>query len=560
MLNDQLTNGNSPKQVRPTPRKNKAAYPMPGNKNADAGEPCTSRFVGVYWEEKRQRWTARAMIAGENVFCGRHTDEKTAARFRDRAVRKHLGKAGFYNFPHKGERAATLPEPGRVAPVAARPVRPMLSIGGTGAMQEGVRERPGNHFVVSIRLHYLAAYIGTFPSRDAADAALEQAQRVRGLRRIDGTPITIEALRGLPEGPDAKALVNPGRAFERMLLPGKEDAAPGERAQRTPRARRPYPKGRRWMLRKARQYADHLRAAGRVDGHVASVRKVLRRMVVWGRVTGKAKLTGENVMRVIDRLRKRGYSLRTCNAHIIVVKAFGRWLYQNGHYERRPLEFLKKFRDDVDPRHERRAFTPKEFARLLDATRASPWMFWGMTPDDRAALYVLAVSTGLRQGTLRALTVSQFDLDGPTPLIRIHARQMKGRKARVLPLNPDLTPILREYLAGKPPAAKALIMPKMTGDTVRAFRRDLHAAGLEYCVQSVTEDGKAVRREDVLDFHALRHSFISWLVKANVSPAIVQRLAGHASVTTTLKHYTHLNQADEVAALGKLPNLPGRAA
>ena len=35
-------------------------------------------------------------------------------------------------------------------------------------------------------------------------------------------------------------------------------------------------------------------------------------------------------------------------------------------------------------------------------------------------------------------------------------------------------------------------------------------------------------------------TFVSYLAMAGVNEAIVQKLAGHAAITTTLRHYTHI--------------------
>ena len=41
------------------------------------------------------------------------------------------------------------------------------------------------------------------------------------------------------------------------------------------------------------------------------------------------------------------------------------------------------------------------------------------------------------------------------------------------------------------------------------------------------------------DFHALRHSFISNLVRAGVSPKVAQQLARHSTITLTMDRYAH---------------------
>ncbi len=64
--------------------------------------------------------------------------------------------------------------------------------------------------------------------------------------------------------------------------------------------------------------------------------------------------------------------------------------------------------------------------------------------------------------------------------------------------------------------------------------------------------GAAVRRAEVgwtPTFHGLRHGMVSWSYDAGASPAVVQRDAGHASVTTT-QGYMHV--VDKVVGTGRL--------
>jgi integrase len=58
-----------------------------------------------------------------------------------------------------------------------------------------------------------------------------------------------------------------------------------------------------------------------------------------------------------------------------------------------------------------------------------------------------------------------------------------------------------------------------------------------------------------LDFHSLRHGFISFLVAGGVHPKTAQRLARHGSIGLTLDRYTHLLGGNEEVALGVLPDL-----
>jgi integrase/recombinase XerD len=56
----------------------------------------------------------------------------------------------------------------------------------------------------------------------------------------------------------------------------------------------------------------------------------------------------------------------------------------------------------------------------------------------------------------------------------------------------------------------------------------------------------------VADFHALRHTFITNLVKAGVQPKDAKELARHSTSTLTMDRYAHVGVRDTAAALSKL--------
>ncbi len=68
-----------------------------------------------------------------------------------------------------------------------------------------------------------------------------------------------------------------------------------------------------------------------------------------------------------------------------------------------PLEHLSEIKGNNTKEHERRALKTEEIRLLLETSRAQPERF-GMTGQERAMLYRLAVETGLRANELRSLT------------------------------------------------------------------------------------------------------------------------------------------------------------
>ncbi|MCX5670458.1 MAG: hypothetical protein NTU94_03950 [Planctomycetota bacterium] len=59
----------------------------------------------------------------------------------------------------------------------------------------------------------------------------------------------------------------------------------------------------------------------------------------------------------------------------------------------------------------------------------------------------------------------------------------------------------------------------------------------------------------MVDFHALRHMFITRLARSGVVPAVAKSLARHSTIVLTMDHYTHTLIGDERAALDRLPSI-----
>ena len=94
-------------------------------------------------------------------------------------------------------------------------------------------------------------------------------------------------------------------------------------------------------------------------------------------------------------------------------------------------------------------------------------------------------------------------------------------------------------------AALAFNAPEDRWDSADIFKADRKAAGI-------------AARDDagrVVDFHALRHTFISNLAAGGVHPKTAQTLARHSTITLTMNRYTHQLAGDEAAALRVLPDL-----
>lgn len=251
-----------------------------------------------------------------------------------------------------------------------------------------------------------------------------------------------------------------------------------------------------------------------------------------------ADIEPETLTAYLLRIRKAGASARTSNSTLRVVKSFV--AYVDGKARVKPLKAIRAINVETDRKRRRRALTVAEFGALLAAAERGPVLF-GLSGLDRAALYLVAAYTGLRRSELASLTPESFDLE--RGLVRVQAAYAKNRRADTLPLHPVVVVALKLWLASKREGMPVWSPAELrTADMIRA---DGAAAGIPF--ETV---------EGVADFHALRHTYITWLAQAGTPLATTQKLARHSTPTLTAAVYTHLGLLDGAAAVEKLPGLP----
>ena len=157
--------------------------------------------------------------------------------------------------------------------------------------------------------------------------------------------------------------------------------------------------------------------------------------------------------------------------------------------------------------------------------------------QERELMYKTMVLTGLRKGELASLTVGQVYLDAQPPFAELLAKDEKAGRGAMIPLRADLVEDLRDYLARRlewtqekasrtrgaapitlPASSRLFTVPR---DFIKIFDRDLVTAGI----------AKRDERDRVVDIHALRHTFGTYLSKAGVTPRVAMaamRVAGRA--------------------------------
>ena len=307
--------------------------------------------------------------------------------------------------------------------------------------------------------------------------------------------------------------------------------------------------------RKAETYRDH--EATPLSAHLGDFKSSL---MAKGGTKRHAQVTAFRAGRVIDLAKARrisdlslskaldalavlrgdGLSQETINHHVRAVKAFSRWLWKDGRAREHYLAHLATSNPEGDRRRKRRALNATEAARLIKKTEAGPIVF-DMTGPDRAMLYSLALGTGLRSAELRTLTPERFDLAADPPTLTVLACYAKNGREAVQPLPTALADRLASWVASKP--AGRPIFQGMTKRTAEMLAIDLKAAG----IKRETPSG-------VVDFHALRGSYISNLVASGASVKVCQVLARHSTPTLTIGIYAKASLHDIKGAVEALPD------
>lgn len=164
--------------------------------------------------------------------------------------------------------------------------------------------------------------------------------------------------------------------------------------------------------------------------------------------------------------------------------------------------------------------------------------------------FQLLIGTGLRFGEATALKASDFDLNAPTPTVKVIRAWKPDKKGgyyigppktkkskRTVSLAPSTVAAIRAKVEG---AGNGYVFTLKRGGVMRsnstfnrAWKPALLKAGYEPWV-SKKKPGNMPR------IHDCRHSHASWLLQAGMEIFALSRRLGHESITTTSDRYSHL--------------------
>ena len=241
----------------------------------------------------------------------------------------------------------------------------------------------------------------------------------------------------------------------------------------------------------------------------------------------KASSNGQTM----DDRKPKAASAKTKNIYLSTAKAFCNWLVQHDRIGRNPLANVGGVEERGKQVRVRRALSDDEIIRLLDIA------------GKYRNVYLTALTTGLRRREMSALTWGDVHLAAAKPFINVRASIAKNHKTATMFLREDVVVGLRA-IAG----ADTDHVFDMPGR--KRFKSHLKAAGIE---------GKD-RAGRIIDFHSLRHTFITSLSKAGVSPRVAMELARHSQIDLTMRVYTDAGMLGTADAVNCLPSWQSRRA
>ncbi len=224
------------------------------------------------------------------------------------------------------------------------------------------------------------------------------------------------------------------------------------------------------------------------------------------------------------------------------------------HIHRTLSKALKQATDDgLIPRNAASSVKPPQPRReeMQPLSRDQVRVFLETVKGDRMeALYVLAVTAGLRQGELLALKWEDMDLEGEYPTLQVR-RSLSETRGR------------RSFEAPKSGRGRHLRLSRRAVSALRAHRKRqleerMQKVGLweDHSLIFPSEVGtpmsgrnlyrafkirvKRAALPQTLRFHDLRHTCATLLLRQGVNPKFVQELLGHADISLTLNTYSHV--------------------
>jgi integrase len=289
-------------------------------------------------------------------------------------------------------------------------------------------------------------------------------------------------------------------------------------------------------------YVKTLEAKGFSVGYVRHIKNYLKKTVDECRFYYFRDITKSAFEIYIGKL-KTSFSNTTAGHYIDGLKTFLNWAEMDGRILRNPIAKVGK---PVRNSKRKGILTPEQFICLIKNTFEKNVLIDNISGEQRAVLYMLAGTTGLRRNELLNLIWSDITLSDDSPFVLARACITKNGKEALQPLPAIAVSLLAALKAATKPNNTDRVFAgfKMSINTAGFIRDDLTAAKLPL----IDGDGNEIC------FHSLRNSYISWLANSQTPAKVVQKLARHSNFSMTYDLYCRVLPETEQKAISFLPD------
>lgn len=284
---------------------------------------------------------------------------------------------------------------------------------------------------------------------------------------------------------------------------------------------------------------------------------------------GKRKIkdiTQLNIKSLLKDLDQKGYQYETKNkVKIMLLDMFDKAMIDN-YVLKNPCKGIKLVRDE---KKDMRVLTREEQTEFFECCK-------GTFYDN---LFIVAISTGLRQGELCALTWDDIDLEKKEISVTktLLYQKLEGDSKKEFHINPPKTKTSKRKVPINKQCEMALkkqyiqrnnIMAKKSSKPLEGFENLLFTTkfGTPICDQIMIDAIKRIIDEinlckdeleqfEMFSPHCFRHSFATRCFEASIPPKTVQTYLGHASLQMTMDLYTSVLATHKQEEMKKLESV-----
>ena len=220
---------------------------------------------------------------------------------------------------------------------------------------------------------------------------------------------------------------------------------------------------------------------------------------------------------VIIRLEESGLSKSTCEKVLQLFGQLSKWAKDEGIVQANHSENITIAAKQKTTKH---PFTEEQIEAIQASTLPA------------AQITIILIATGCRPNELFSATIGNCAED-----YFIGGSKTDAGRNRVIAVSPIGLSAYQSLLESAKQSGGSLLIDGYAGSRTSAnfAKRDFKALMEE------------IGSPDMTPYNC-RHTFITTAVRSGVRPEILERMVGHSNISTTDKHYTHLNKDDILEA------------